>query len=86
MRIIIKNYPEEKFWSTIFCVGTNACEAGGFISNLVFQKMLEENKITEIDSVEIIELFFRHVPLISEVQKCKYYEIKKVELGAMFPG
>lgn len=77
MRTIIKHYTGEKFWSTIYVVGDIACEAGGFLSNTIFEKMRSQNVLQEIDSVEIIELFWTHVPLITDVQRCKYYEIKK---------
>ena len=78
MRMIIKQFIGQNTWSDVFCVGTNACERGGQISNTVFEKMKSENMIREVDATEVIELFFRHVALISEVQKCKYYEIKKI--------
>lgn len=77
MRLIIKQFTGQKISSTIFCVGTNACEEGGTLSNTVFEKMRSENIIQEIDSLEIIELFWKHAALTNEVQKCKYYEITK---------
>lgn len=78
MRMIIKQFTGQNIWSDVFCVGTIACERGGQLSNTVLEKMKSENIIQEVDATEIIELFFKHIPLISEVQKCKYYEIKKV--------
>lgn len=75
--MIIKYYQGEKFWPVIFCVGSIACEMGGIISNTAFEKMKSEGILKEIDAVEIIELFFKHVPLISDIRMCKYYEIKK---------
>lgn len=76
MRIIIKQFTGQNIWSDVFCVGALACEKGGQLSNTVLEKMKSENIIQEIDSLEIIELFWKHAELTNEVQKCKYYEIK----------
>lgn len=75
--MIIKNYSGEKFWSTIFCVGDIACEVGGFIAHATFEKMKSEGILKEVDHVEIIDKYFKHLPLISDVKECKYFEIKK---------
>lgn len=77
MRIIIKQFTGQNTWSDVFCVGAVACERGGQLSNTVLEKMKSDNIIKEVDATEIIELFFKHHALINEVQKCKYYEIKK---------
>lgn len=77
MRIIIKQFTGQNTWSDVFCVGSIACERGGQLSNTVLEKMKSKNIIQEIDSLEIIELFWKHEELTNEVQKCKYYEIIK---------
>lgn len=75
MRVIIKKLVGEQAWSTMFCVGTIACEEGGQLSNTVLEKMKSHNIIREIDGLEIIEIFHHHKPLMEEHDKCKYYEI-----------
>lgn len=75
MRVIIKKLVGEAAWSTIFCVGTIACEEGGQLSNTVLEKMRSQNIIREIDGLEIIEIFHHHKPLMEGHDKCKYYEI-----------
>lgn len=77
MRTIIKHYAGQKFWPMIYCVGDVACELGGMISHAVFEKMLSEGILKEVDQTQIIEKYFRHVTLVLDVPICKYYEIKK---------
>lgn len=76
MRIIIKHYINYKSWATIYCVGDRACVPGGFISNTIFEKIKSQKLLKKIEHKEIIELFFMHAGLISDVQKCLYYQIK----------
>lgn len=78
-RIIIKYNPDSKSWSPIFIVSDTSCESAGFIFEPVFEKLQSEMALKEIDSLEIIELFFRHTSLISDVKSCKYYEIKNIK-------
>lgn len=79
MRLIVKQFITKKEWSTIFCVGDNACEKGGALSNTVLEKMKSHNMIHEVDGLEIIDLWHRHAALTNEVQNCRYYELKKIE-------
>lgn len=78
-RIIIKYNPDSKSWSPIYLVTDTGCESAGFIFEPVFEKLKSEMALKEIDSVEIIELFFKHVSLISDVKSCKYFEIKNIK-------
>lgn len=77
MKLIIKQPIDKKEWSTVFCVGTNACEKGGQLSNTVLEKMRSDGIIQEIDPVKVIDNYFKHVELITHVKSHNYYEIIK---------
>lgn len=77
MKAIIKKYIGKNAWSDIFCVGDVACEKGGNISHGVFEKMKSEQVIQEIDGAKLIEDYFRHKELLTDVKDCQYFQIKK---------
>lgn len=77
MKLIIKQPITKSEWSTIYCVGDNACEKGGTLSNAVLEKMRSEGIIREMEHTKVIEDHFRHVPLMEEVKSHNYLEIVK---------
>lgn len=79
MKLIIKQPIAKNEWSTIFCVGDNACEKAGTLSNIALEKMRSEGMILEMEHTKVIEDHFRHVPLMEDVKSHNYLEIKKLQ-------
>lgn len=81
MKIVIKIYPGQKWWSQIYLCGDIACEMGGMISHTLFEKMKSQNILIEIPATEIIEKYSKpsFLTLFSDIKECRYYDIKKVD-------
>ncbi len=64
MKLIIKQPIAKSEWATLYCVGDNACEKGGTISNVVLQKMRSQGIIQVMDPDKLIEKHPKHEELI----------------------
>lgn len=77
MKLIIKQPIDKKEWSTVFCVGDNACEKGGQLSNTVLEKMRSDGIIREIDHESLFEDNFKHEELLHNAKSHNYLKIIK---------
>ena len=79
MKAILKKYSCEKWYSQVYLCGDVACEVGGFISHALFEKMMTEKMLQQIPQTTIIENYSKpaFASMLTEVQVCEYYEIKK---------
>lgn len=77
MKLIIKQPIDKKEWATVFCVGDNACEIGGNISNTVLEKMRSEGFIQQLYPEKFPSGYSKHASLMQAEEAHIYYEINK---------
>lgn len=78
-RMIVKVYSKIKNFHPLYFIGPqdeSDTQPIGTITPKGLATMDKEQMLTEISQVEIIETYFRHKWLISDVRTSKYYELK----------
>lgn len=73
MKIIIKQPIDKSEWATVFCVGDNACEIGGQLSNTILEKMRSEGIIKKMNS-DSVRTYYTHVSLIADAKSSNYFQ------------
>ena len=86
MKLIIKQSIDKKEWATVFCVGDNACEIGGNLSNTALAKMRIHGIIQVLDPVQLIDKHPKHEQLIAESESHHYLGIGPDEKYPALPG
>lgn len=86
MKLIIKQPIDKNEWATIFCVGDNACEKGGQISNAALEKMRSQEIIQVMDPDKLIDKHPKHEELIADSESHHYLGIGSDEKYPAIPA
>lgn len=56
-----------------------AAQEVGPVKREYYEMLIKQKKLPEIDTVKIIEKYYKHAEMMRDVKDCNYYELKLIE-------